>query len=102
MPRWTLKQGDDVLGVLEEQDVDMFVVQCSFVPTAAFERARALFERKAVLAETLRDDDDEQAAEFDAIEAATCPPVLKMLDEHGSPIEFGILHIEGSRAGFRR
>jgi hypothetical protein len=101
MRRWTLKQGDDVLGVLEERSVDMFVVECSFAPTAAFERVRELFERKATLAEDLGADESARVDEFDALEVATCPPALEMLDEQGNLVDFGILHVEGSRAGFR-
>jgi hypothetical protein len=102
MPRWTLKQEDEVLGTLEESNLDMFVVQCTFLRTPAFERLRPVFERKLAVAAGLTVTDEKLIEEFDALERATCPPALQLLDKEGVPIEFGILHIDGSQAGFRR
>lgn len=99
---WTLRAGDAELGRLELVQNEMWNVTCQFVPAAGFEPWRARFERKAQLAGLLESsDDDELSTELDALDEATSPPFLTLVDEDGAEQDFGFLYIAGDAAGFR-
>jgi hypothetical protein len=103
MPRWTLQQGDLVLGVIDETERDMWNVRATFAPTAAFDAGfESLFAEKAALGEQLEDDDDDDlAAQFDDLEERTSPPHFQLVGEDGRTQEFGFLYVTVARAGFR-
>jgi hypothetical protein len=94
--------GDEVVGELEELQREMWNVRCEFRAGPAFEPLRADFEEKARVAQQLEDSDDPALSDrFDELEVRTAPPALVMLGSDGKQQDFGLLYIEGSRAGFR-
>lgn len=69
---------------------------------AALRIFRARFDRKSHLAERLEQSNDETLSdEFDRIEEATASPALELVEGEGKRQPFGLLYIDGARAGFR-
>lgn len=102
MRRWRLLQGELVIAELTEVGRDMWNVSCRAEVTEHFAALRAVFDRKARLAEQLEDaDDDDLIAQWEALETATSPPALQLLAPDGSAQDFGLLYIEDDGAGFR-
>jgi hypothetical protein len=54
MPKniWELRKGDILLGTLTLNDVDMFWLYCSFIPTPAFEPFKPFFTQEYRLLDT--------------------------------------------------
>lgn len=95
-------QGEVAIAELTEVGREMWNVTCEVAVTEHFAALRAVFERKARLADALEDSDDEALQEeWDALEIATSPPALALVAPDGSVQDFGLLYIEADGAGFR-
>jgi hypothetical protein len=99
--KWILKHGETVLGTLTEFDSDMWNIHCHFEPTAEFAVFRDRFVRKAELADQIDGADQALIDEFVRLEAETAPPALRLFDEAGEEMQFGLLYLDGDNSGFR-
>jgi hypothetical protein len=94
-------QGETQLGTLVVDDMDMPWFYCDFVPEAAFEAVRPLFEREIAIIEAetgdVEVDQDPWILAWQDIEALG----LSLIRDKGEPIDRLLLHINGNRAWFR-
>ncbi len=99
---WTLFAGDEVVGRLTETSRDMWNASCAFAPAPGFDRFDDLFAEKGRIATTLEDVDDETLTQrWNELEELTAPPHLRLVADDGSVQAFGLLYVEGIRAGLR-
>jgi hypothetical protein len=92
---WLLKQGDVVLGNLQDCRPDPPWFRCHFTSTAAFEEIRPLFNEVQRLRKADRIEDCMKA--YEAIDALR----LRLESAHGEIIHCLVLHIDGEKAWFR-
>jgi hypothetical protein len=93
---WTLRRGDDLLGRVTVDDVDMFWLSGDWVPTPAFAEVAPLFAEEDRLSE---EDDDGHA--FDACWRRIWRLGVRLHDPEGREVPEFWCHVSGERAAFR-
>ncbi len=94
--RWTLRHGDDVLGLIDVRSFDQPWYEGEFTPLQGFSLVKPYFDKDLVLLEQEKWDEFEQL--WDDLRSTG----IVIENTHtGQRVSDFILHIEGSRAWFR-
>jgi hypothetical protein len=94
---WQLKRGDELVGTLILDEVDMFWTDCRFESGPGWDEVSALFEALQVARQ--HGTEDEQAQSDHAIMARQ---MVLVPDDGGEPVTRMLLRISEGHARFRR
>lgn len=93
---WQLRQGEELVGRLLLEGVDMFWTECRFVPGPGWEELRPLFD---ALDDAWRRHDE--AAALAADDAIHARDLVLVAEDGGAPIGNFLIRVNGEKARFR-